>query len=90
MTAGFPGVGPVGSFSVNDFVLGTQGAQVNSDGGLTVGGNLLYNILAELRVQTQLLANISNQGDNIIQMRSDAIMDFTLATTYPITLISSD
>ena len=72
----FPGIGPIGGMYVSDGSF-TTGANmtVNADGSITVNGYVLISILAELRVQSQLLQTIANVTDQLSQMRADAVAD---------------
>ena len=86
---GFPAVGPTGGF----FIMGAPGgypAQVLGDEGLWISGPWLISVLAELRVQTQLLyALLGTEPTQLSQLRADAVADMgtlystTLATPVP-------
>lgn len=78
--ANFPAVGPVGGY----YNFGPAGgiAQIAPDQEMWVGGPLLYSILAELRLHSQLLAVIANVSDNLQTLRNDAVADMgTLYTS---------
>ena len=88
----FPNVGPIGNFSIQDGSSANTGAglTINADGSTTDGGFLLYSILAELRVMTQMLLVIANSVDDPRQLRADAIADMgTLYVANPTTPVRS-
>ena len=90
-TANFPAIGPIGSVSLNDFVNGQLGAQINSDLAVAIGGNVGYAILAELRVHSILLFQLANlENTDLGRLRADAIADMNLSgLTYPVTGVAS-
>jgi hypothetical protein len=80
--ANFPAVGPTGFTGV----IGAPGGypvQVLGDQGMWVSGPWLISLLAENRVQTQLIYNLlGTETTNLAQMRADAIADMgTLFST---------
>lgn len=78
----FPGVGPIGAFSIIDGVSSNAEAAVYADNGLMVSGPVMLSILAELRVQTGLLQTIANTFDSLSLARADEIANMgTLYTT---------
>lgn len=88
--ANFPGVGPTGSISINDFVNAQLGAQVTADGAQVMGGFLLYSILTELRLHSQMLQTIANISDNLATLRQDAVTDMgTIYVANPPTPVAS-
>ena len=81
--ANFPAVGPVGIY----FNGGPGGgiAQVLGDASMWMGGPWIITILAELRVQTQLLQQIlGTETTQLSQLRQDAITD--MGTLYSSTI----
>lgn len=89
---GFPGIGPTGQVGIVDAstAFTNAGVLVNPDQALTAGGFLLYSVLAELRVISQLLQSIANTSDDLKQMRTDAIADMgTLYVANPPTPVLS-
>lgn len=79
----FPGVGPIGYFSLMDGVSSNAPAAVDAAFGLWVSGPVLVSILAELRVHSQLLQTIANTPDNLLQLRTDAVADMGSIYTAP-------
>jgi hypothetical protein len=86
--ANFPAVGPVGGF----YQFGPAGGimQVAGDGGGWVSGPWIISVLAEMRVQTQILYQLlGTETTSLQQMRADAVTDMgtlystTLATPVP-------
>lgn len=71
----FPGIGPIGNVSIADGVGSNNPASVTADNMLWVGGAVIYSMLAEMRVQTQMLQIIANNSDNLAQLRADAVAD---------------
>ncbi|MDE2100363.1 MAG: hypothetical protein KGL39_24135 [Patescibacteria group bacterium] len=70
----FPAVGPVGGY----YQFGPGGGiqQVLADQSGWVGGPWIISLLAELRIQTQLLYAIyGNENTSLSQMRTDAVND---------------
>jgi hypothetical protein len=85
----FPGVGYVGTYAVG----GPSGyvAQVLGDQTQWVGGYLLFSLLSEARVQTQLLYQLlGTETTQLSQLRADAIADMgTLYATNPVAPVPS-
>lgn len=79
----FPGVGPIGYFSLMDGVSSNAPAAVDAANGLWISGPVLVSILAELRVQSGLLQTIANTFDNLQQLRADAVADMGTIYTAP-------
>lgn len=86
----FPAVGWVGVYGIAGYQ-GGPAAQVLGDSSLWVGGYLMFTLLAELRVQTQLLyALLGTEPTQLAQLRQDAISDMgTLYTTQPVAPVPS-
>lgn len=87
-TPNFPGIGPIGGFYILDGTTSNNGAEVDVGSGLWVSGPVLVSILAELRVQSQLLQTLANVPDQLSQLRADAVADmgaiYTAAFATPI------
>lgn len=87
-TPNFPGIGPIGGFYVLDGTTSNNAMEVTADNMAWVGGPVLYSMLAEMRVQSQLLAIIANVPDQLSTLRADAIADmgtlYTVVETTPV------